>query len=447
MAYPSRTFLSQAGSKSSDLCSTCPARTVLHADMNCFYASVELLHRPELRGKPVVVGGHEELRHGIVLAKNLQAKKYGITTAMSLMEARKLCPDLITIPPDYHLYMQFSRQARAIYYDYTDLVEPFGPDEAWLDITGSVHLWGGDALLVATEISERVKAELGVTVSVGVSWNKVFAKFGSDYKKPDAITVVSPENFRELVWQAPVEDLLYVGSRTKAKLQRIGITTIGELAQEDTRALRNVFGVIGPMLQMFARGQDTTPVKELDPSSSSVDYAIKSIGNGLTAPHDIETRHDARLLIMLLAESVAQRLREQRLRARTVAIAVRDSASLAHYSRQAALVRPTNITTEISKAATSLLFENEAFDGERSLRSMSVRVSKLQSIDAPLQLDLFGNEARRARLEKLDDAIDDLRRRYGNNSVRRAVTLGDELMTPLDVKRDNVVHPVGFLRK
>ena len=422
-------------------------RTILHADMNCFYAAVELLHRPELRGKPVVVGGHEELRHGIVLAKNLKAKRWGVRTGMSLVEARQVCPGLITIPPDYNLYMEFSRLARSIYYDYTDLVEPFGPDEAWLDITGSAHLWGGEVLLMANEISERIKAELGVTISVGVSWNKVFAKFGSDYKKPDFITVITPENYHEIVWNAPVQDLLYVGRATRNKLNSSAVFKIGELATEDERLLTNKFGKIGPMLQLLARGEDVTPVKVLDPTTSTVDYDIKTIGNGLTAPHDIADERDARLLVSLLSEAVAQRLREQRLRARTIAISVRDSADLAYYTRQAPLAHPTNITTEITDAAFELLRANEPLDGTRSIRTLGVRACDLMDARLPVQLDLFGEEEQRHKLERLDATIDELRRRFGNNSVRRAVALGDDLMTPRDIKREHVLHPVGFLNQ
>ena len=195
--------------------------------MNSFYASVEQAERPELRGKPVVVAGKEELRHGIVLTKSIEAKRYGIKTAEALWQARAKCPDLIVLPPRYKLYRRYSELARAIYYQYTDLVEPFGLDECWLDLTGSLHLHGGDALVVAREISERMKAELGCTVSIGVSWNKIFAKFGSDYKKPDAITCITRDNYRDVVWSAPVRDLLYVGPATERKLHAVGIETIG----------------------------------------------------------------------------------------------------------------------------------------------------------------------------------------------------------------------------
>ena len=420
-------------------------RTILHVDMNCFYAAVECLHRPELRSKAVAVGGHEELRHGIVLAKNLKAKRWGVRTGMSLVEARQICPELVTIPPDYYLYMKFSRMAREIYYDYTDLVEPFGPDEAWLDVSGSAHLWGNDAELIAHEISERIKAELGVTVSIGLSWNKVFAKFGSDYKKPDAITIITPENYQQIVWCAPVAELLYVGRATRRKLNASAVFTIGELAQEDERLLINKFGKIGPLLQIFARGEDITPVKVFDPATSTVDYDIKSIGNGLTAPHDILDRRDAHLLVSLLSESVAQRLREQRMRARTICVSVRDATDLGYYTRQAPLPRASNITSEITQAAFELLCANETLDGSHPIRSMGVRAADLVDASVPVQLDMFGDEERRFALERLDATIDDLRRRFGNNIVRRAVALGDEQMSVLDIRRDHVIHPVGFL--
>ena len=207
-----------------------PDRDVLHSDINCCYAQIECQARPELRGKPVVVGGDEEARHGIVLAKNLIAKRAGVKTAMALWEARKACPGLVVVPPDYRLYMDVSRRAREIYYDYTDRVEPFGPDEAWLDVTGTRRCLGLSPAEIAREVSERMVAELGISVSVGVSWNKIFAKFGSDYKKPDAVTVITRENYREVVWQAPVRDLLYVGPATERKLHSSGIDTIGQLA-------------------------------------------------------------------------------------------------------------------------------------------------------------------------------------------------------------------------
>ncbi|MDR2672461.1 MAG: DNA polymerase IV [Coriobacteriales bacterium] len=431
-------------------------RIILHSDMNYFYAAVECLRRPEIRNLPVAVGGNEEMRHGIVLAKNQQAKSCGVGTAMTLVEARKRCPDLVVVPPDFPLYQHYSRLAKSIYYQYTDLVEPFGPDEAWLDVSGSAHLETGGksnskenstdskGLFIATQIGKQIKSELGLTVSIGVSWNKVFAKFGSDYKKPDAITLITPQNYQDIVWNAPVETLLYVGRATKRKLAALSLYTIGDLAREDTRILTSQLGKIGHTLQIFARGEDITPVKPLDPERLAVDYDTKSVGNGFTAPHDINTAYEARQLIYMLSQSVAQRLREQGLKAKTVCVQVRDQTDLASYVRQIQLDKPSNITSEIACAAFTLLEANEPLDGSRPLRSLTVRATDLVVADQPLQLDIFGDENKRISLERLDASIDELRRRYGNSCVRRGVELADELMSSVDIKRDNVVHPVGF---
>ena len=330
-------------------------RVILHSDMNAFYASVEQAERPELRGRPLVVGGHEETRHGIVLAKSAQAKAAGIVTGEALWSAREKCPGLVVVPPRYDVYQKYSRLARRIYYQYTDLVEPFGLDEAWLDLTGALALSSRGALDVAREISQRVKDELGCTVSIGVSWNKIFAKFGSDYEKPDAITAVTPENYRGLVWPAPADELLYVGGATRAKLHSSGIDTIGDLACASPELLHRRLGKVGGILRTFARGEDATPVKPYDAAKNEVDRTVKSFGNGLTAPHDITCPADAKALVYLLAESVAQRLREARFRARTVSVGVRDSADLSSYGRQVTLPRATNVTGHIARAAWSLL--------------------------------------------------------------------------------------------
>lgn len=326
-------------------------RVIFHSDMNAFYASVEQAERPELRGVPLVVGGHEELRHGIVLAKSAQAKAAGVKTGEALWEARAKCPGLVVVPPRYEVYQAYSAMARRIYYQYTDLVEPFGLDEAWLDLTGSLPLLGGDPARTAAEISGRIKAELGCTVSVGVSWNKIFAKFGSDFRKPDAITFITPQNYRCRVWEAPVSELLYVGAATRAKLHSSGIDRIGELACASPELLRRRLGKIGLVLRAFARGEDATPVKPYDQARNEVDRTVKSFGNGLTAPHDIVSASDAKALVYLLSESVAQRLREARFRASTVSIGVRSARDLASYSRQTTLRRATNVTGVVARTA------------------------------------------------------------------------------------------------
>lgn len=379
-----------------------PDRDVLHSDINCCYAQIECQARPELRGKPVVVGGDEEARHGIVLAKNLIAKRAGVKTAMALWEARKACPGLVVVPPDYRLYMDVSRRAREIYYDYTDRVEPFGPDEAWLDVTGTRRCLGLSPAEIAREVSERMVAELGISVSVGVSWNKIFAKFGSDYKKPDAVTVITRENYREVVWQAPVRDLLYVGPATERKLHSSGIDTIGQLACASDELLRNRLGKMGFVLRGFARGQDATEVKPYDRDAADVMREIKSYGNGLTAPRDICDPQSAKAYVWMLAESVAQRMREGRARARTVSVGARAADDLCTRSRQCKLPVATDVTLEVARAAWGLLRELEPLDASHPLRGIHVRASDLEPADADLQASLFDPLPRRTEMRELD---------------------------------------------
>lgn len=421
-----------------------PDRDVLHSDINCCYAQIECQARPELRGKPVVVGGDEEARHGIVLAKNLIAKRAGVKTAMALWEARKACPGLVVVPPDYRLYMDVSRRAREIYYDYTDRVEPFGPDEAWLDVTGTRRCLGLSPAEIAREVSERMVAELGISVSVGVSWNKIFAKFGSDYKKPDAVTVITRENYREVVWQAPVRDLLYVGPATERKLHSSGIDTIGQLACASDELLRNRLGKMGFVLRGFARGQDATEVKPYDRDAADVMREIKSYGNGLTAPRDICDPQSAKAYVWMLAESVAQRMREGRARARTVSVGARAADDLCTRSRQCKLPVATDVTLEVARAAWGLLRELEPLDASHPLRGIHVRASDLEPADADLQASLFDPLPRRTEMRELDASVDDLRRRYGNKYVVWGAQLVDEGAASVDAKADNTVHPVSF---
>ena len=264
-------------------------RTILHSDCNCFYASVELLHHPELRGKPVAVGGDPEARHGIVLTADYMAKRYGVKTGMALWQAKQVCPDITFLPPRMDLYLRFSRMAQEIYADYTDKREPYGIDESWLDVTDSATL-KGDGFHIAQEISSRMKKELGITVSVGVSFNKIFAKLGSDYKKPDAITTMYEDEFQRKAWCLPVSDLLYVGNATNKKLYSMGIRTIGDLAKSDETLLVRKLGKMGSILWAFANGYDESPVK-LENTSAPV----KSVGNSTTTPRDMETDEDVKL--------------------------------------------------------------------------------------------------------------------------------------------------------
>lgn len=407
--------------------------------MNGFYASCECLYHPELKGRPVAVGGDPENRHGIILAKNEEAKAYNVVTGEAIWMAKEKCPDLTILKPNYSLYQRFSQKARKIYYEYTNQVESFGLDEAWLDCTNSVQLFG-DGETIAKEINARIKEELGLTVSVGVSWNKIFAKFGSDYKKPDAVTVINRNNYKDIIWTQPVGELLYVGPATKKKLRNIGVTTIGRLAQMSRSRLELEFGKMGIVLYEFANGLDQTPVLELNNQVYDNYRQIKTIGNSTTTPRDLKSMNEFKLVINMLAESVAMRLRELECAARTVEISIRYK-NLHGFTRQMKLRTPTDITRKIVKAAMTLFVNN--YDFVTPIRSLGVRVADLSSLTKPYQLNFFENFNSSFKEHNLDHSIDKLRRRFGNNSVRKGITIGDE-MSIMDPKKDNVIHPISY---
>lgn len=425
-------------------------RVILHSDCNCFYASVELLHHPELRGKPVAVGGDPEARHGIVLTADYTAKRYGVKTGMALWQARQVCPEITFLPPRMDLYLRFSRMAHEIYADYTDRQEPYGIDECWLDVTGSASI-KGDGLLIAKELSSRIKYELGITVSIGVSFNKIFAKLGSDYKKPDAITTMNKEEFKEKAWPLPVSDLLYVGASTNKKLQSLGIKTIGNLAQTDEAILNGRLGKMGSILWAFANGYDDSPVKIENTSAP-----IKSVGNSTTTPKDMETDEDVKIVLYFLAESVAARLRENGFRCRTVEVTLRDN-DLYHFSRQMKLPNASNITKEIADAGYQLYKENyrlpadgkellkadRAFYG-KPLRSIGIRGTDLVTDNYWEQLDLFSDPERREKLGKVDAAVDEIRKRFGFYSIQRGLMYRDRILSSVNAKDDHTVHPHGY---
>ena len=302
-------------------------RTILHSDMNCCYASIEHLYHPELTGKPLAVGGDPEARHGIVLTADYLAKKHGVKTGMAIWQAKQVCPELNFISPRMDLYLRFSRMAHEIYGEYTDLQEPYGVDESWLDVTASSTIQG-DGYRIAQEISNRMKSELGITVSIGVSFNKIFAKLGSDYKKPDAITTMYEDEFKSKAWALPASDLLYVGRSTAQKLTRLGIHTIGDLARTEEYLLESQLGKMGGILWAFANGFDDSPVKK-----ENTHAPVKSIGNSTTTPRDLENNEDVKIVLYILAESVAARLRENGFKCRVVEISVRDNELLS-FTRQ-----------------------------------------------------------------------------------------------------------------
>ncbi len=415
-------------------------RVILHSDCNCFYASVEMLHNPALRDVPMAVGGDPEARHGIVLTANYIAKRQGVKTGMALWEARQACRDVVIVHPNYDEYIRFSRKARRIYGEYTDLVEPYGLDESWIDITHSCEMLGTrTGMSIAREISDRIKNELGITVSIGVSWNKIYAKFASDYKKPDAITQVTRENYKDIVWRSPVSDLLYVGRRTNAKLRKYGILTIGDLAVADPEFLHQIFGKIGYVLSAFARGEDRTPVAAVG------DYVpIKSVGNSTTTPRDLVNDDDVRMVIYLLSESVAARLRENHFIGDVIGISIRDNG-LYSFTRQHRVKIPTNISEEIAGYAWQLFKTN--YDWEHPIRSVGVRVSNLVPDSMPHQTDLFMTEEVREKYLKADLAVSDIRRRFGYESVLRGLMYYDKALSGLDAKADDhMIHPVAYFQ-
>lgn len=421
-------------------------RIILHVDCNCFYASVEMLHHPELDGKAVAVGGDPEARHGIVLTANYKAKRSGVKTGMALWQAREVCPDVIFLPPRMDLYIRFSKMARSIYRDYSDKVESFGLDECWIDLTDTCHLFGDHTTTIANgkriaeEISRRIKEELGITVSIGVSWNKIYAKLGSDYRKPDAITVFGRENYKKLIGPLPVSDLLYVGRRTGAKLNKFGIQTIGELAETDALLLRKWFGKVGLILSCFARGLDQTPVSEM-----GLEVPVKSIGNSTTTPRDLKNNDEVRLVLYLLAESVAVRLRENGFVGQVVEVYVRDS-DLCGCDEQQKLAEPTNISSDIEAAAFSIF--RRLYSWDKPIRSIGIRVGDLKPETQPVQLSLFVNEEQRARRLSADRMVEDLRRRFGFAVVQRGIMYQDRYLSSLDATADDhMIHPHSYMER
>ena len=408
-------------------------RVILHIDCNKFYASVECLHNPEIRNKPVAVGGSPETRHGIILTKNEIASKYGITVGEPLWKAYQKCPDLIVVPPNFPLYVRFSNMARNIYKDYSDYIEPFGLDENWIDVTGDKR--GGEN--IALEIKERVKSELGITVSIGVSFNKTFAKFGSDYKKPDAVTVITKDNYKDIVWKSPCSDLLLVGPATTRKLAGYGIYTIGDLAQSDIGFIKSILGKNGVVIHNFANGIDPSAVSHKDD-----ERALKSIGNSTTTPRDMVTDDDVKSVITVLGESVARRMREQGVRGKTVTITVRDK-NLYHFTRQCKLQNSTDVSIEIINAAMKIFRENYVWNNP--IRSIGVAVSDF-NVDEVVQYDLSGTVEKREKLERLEKAVDNIRQRFGNYAVQRASLLKDEKLSRFNPHDDHNIHPVGYFK-
>ena len=387
-------------------------RVILHCDQNCFFASVELLSHPDLRDVPMVVCGDPASRHGIILAKNEPAKRFGIQTAETVWQARRKCPGLVLLPPHHKLYREYSVRVNELYGQYTDLVEPFGIDESWLDITGSMHLFGGDPVAIADELRRRVREELGLSISVGVSFNKIFAKLGSDYKKPDATTLISPENWQEIVWPLPVGAMLFVGRSAQRTLAQYGVETIGQLAACRPEMLEKLLGKLGRQLHEYANGLDRSPVRpqaEREP--------VKSVGNGTTFPHDLTRWEEVRAGLAALSDSVAMRLRRQGLYCSGVQVTIKDS-SFCSISRQKRLESPTRLMKDIQRAAMELT--RSAWRAPTPIRMLTVTALHItESAESFEQLDLLGagRAVSDARQEKLESAVRAIRDKFGDGSI------------------------------
>ena len=384
-------------------------RVILHCDMNGFFASVELLDYPEFRDKPMAVCGDPESRHGIILAKNEIAKRYGIVTAETLWQARKKCPDLQTVPPHHKKYQHYSRLINEIYLQYTDMVEPFSVDESWLDVTASQKLFG-NGKQIADKIRNQVKKELGLTLSAGVSFNKIFAKMGSDYKKPDATTVITQENYKNILWPRDIRDLFFVGKATADKLQGIGIHTIGQLAESDHHTVTALLGKQGSIIHDYANGLDQTPVSRFDERED-----VKSIGNGSTFRRNLEGIQDIRTAVIALSDTVAVRLRQKKKKAFGVKVDIKDP-SLKVISRQQQLDNPTNLAENIADTAVSII--EKSWNLRHPIRMLTVTAINLCPEDQAQQLSLFSSEnIQNETGEKMERTMDDIRKKFGRNAI------------------------------
>ena len=397
-------------------------RVILHCDCNSFFASVEILLRPELKGLPVAVCGDPESRHGIILAKSEEAKKCGIRTAETIWQAKRKCPGLLLVGTHFSEYRKFSQQINGIYLRHTDLVEPFSIDESWLDVTGSRALFG-DGKTIADGIRETVRRETGLTISVGVSFNKIFAKLGSDYKKPDATTVISRENYRQIVWPLPADSLMFCGKRMAEALAGLGIHTVGDLAAGGRAVLEKRFGKQGAALWDYANGLDSSLVHSFYET-----HEVKSVGNSVTFRRDLSGEDELRRGVAAICDRVAQRLRKEQVKCWAVTLGIKDP-NLRTITRQKTLPVPTHLASELCAAAMELL--HSCWNLSSPVRMLSVSGSNLVPENAPAeQLTFFsppGSSGDGEKEERLETALDGIRERFGGGSVTTGGLLRDDI--------------------
>lgn len=385
------------------------SRVILHCDLNNFFASVAMKLHPELRGKYIAVCGNPSLRKGIVLAKSENAKKVGVKTGMAIWQARQICPEIEIVPTEYDAYEKYSKMVQAIYYRFTNQVEPFGIDECWLDVTHSQKLFG-DGLQIADKIRRAVKAELGLTISVGVSFNKTYAKLGSDLAAPDAVVAITLDNYQQLIYPLPIGNLLFIGKRTQLLLQKLNVQTIGDLANYDVTLLKSFMGINAEKLITAARGEDYSDVN---------DYLFhevpRSVGNGTTVPYDLTSKNEVESVLYLLAEKIAYRLREHNLQGYTIHLSIKDT--LLHWcGAQTSLPYPTHAVLTIRRTASALFDQLWVQKPFRPVRALRIAVANLT--DAPnLQTNLLAELNDEAKNQALDNAFDKIRRKYGTEQI------------------------------
>ena len=414
-------------------------RLIFHCDCNNFFASCECLDHPELKSVPLAVAGDPENRVGVVVAKNELAKKYGVKTTDTVWQAKRKCPDLVFVPPRHHLYKEISNRINDIYHEYTEYVEPASIDESYLDMTGAPDFYGMTAREMADALRDRIRTEIGVTISVGVSFNKIFAKMGSDYKKPDATTEITPDNYREILWPLPVSDLMFAGKAAVAVLNKKSIHTIGDLARQPKERMRDLLGKGGDQLWLYANGLDTEPVRKWGDAPE-----IKSVSRGMTFKRDLVTEEEIRTGVAVLVDHVAMSLRRHGLKGAVINIQIK-TPDLRVISRQTSLDHYTYLQHEIQEIAMRLIRGNWTIGEKAPIRAITVGVTKLlPSNQAGEQMDMFDLlgttnvgkpiKAQREKHEKLEAAVDSIRRRFGNQMI----TLGYQQNEEIGISRD---HP------
>ena len=393
-------------------------RVVLHSDLNAFFASVETVLNPALRNVPMAVCGEPEKRHGIILAKNELAKRRGVATAETIYQAQKKCPNLVLVRPHHDLYMRYSREVNAIYREYTDLVEPFGIDESWLDVTGSQKLFGSGED-IANTLRARIRRETGLTVSVGVSFNKTIAKLGSDLKKPDAVTVIDRAHFREIVWPLPVSALLYVGKSAMQVFRDLRINTIGALAESSPELLAYKLGKLGTQLHAYANGEDDEPVR-----SAYEKREVKSVGNGMTFSHDLYGMEEILVGLDAVCDLAAARMRAKGVKCTGVQLAIKDENFVTN-QRQKQMSLPTNLARELREASAELL--RETWNPRLGIRSLTVTGIGLVPEGTAEQIGFFDDPTENRRADRRERAVDGIRRKFGKGAIQSGGVLASDI--------------------